>query len=145
MKRSIAVVSALLFLTAALAAEAEMTTIYGPVFVTKAKKEHGHHEDKTKLTFTAPVPGAGKIVIKNGGDGGKKSRVASAEVELNGVEVADEHDFNKNVTELTYDVTLLADNEMEVEVKSCKECELQITVMGDKAAPAPAPVVLPTR
>ncbi len=143
MKRSIAVVSAILFLAAAGAAEAEMTTIYGPVYVTKAKKEHGHHEDKTKLTFTAPVPGAGKIVIKNGGDGGKKSRVASAEVELNGVEVADEHDFNKNVTELTYDVTLLADNEMEVEVKSCKECELQITVMGEKAAPAP--VVLPTR
>lgn len=144
MKRSIAVISAILFLAAAGAAEAEMTTIYGPVYVTKAKKEHGHHEDKTKLTFTAPVPGSGKIVIKNGGDGGKKSRAASAEVELNGVEVADESDFNKNVTELTYDVTLLADNEMEVEVKSCKECEIQITVMGEKAA-EPAPVVLPTR
>ncbi|MBI2413119.1 MAG: hypothetical protein HYV24_07925 [Deltaproteobacteria bacterium] len=144
MKRSIAVISAILFLAAAGAAEAEMTTIYGPVYVTKAKKEHGRHEDKTKLTFTAPVPGSGKIVIKNGGDGGKKSRAASAEVELNGVEVADESDFNKNVTELTYDVTLLADNEMEVEVKSCKECEIQITVMGEKVA-EPAPVVLPTR
>lgn len=143
MKRSIAVISSLIFLAAAGVAEAEMTTIYGPVYITKAKKDDSRHKDKTVLTFTAPVPGSGQIVIKNGGDGGKKSRAASAEVELNGEEVADEDDFNKNVTELTYDVTLLADNEMKVEVQSCKECEIQITVMGEKAAPAP--VVLPTR
>ncbi len=123
------------------AAWAEMTTIYGPVYVAKTK--HDGHERETKLRFTAPVPGNGVIVIKNGGDAGKRARVSSAEVELNDVTIAHKHDFNKNVDELRFNVQLKANNELEVEVKSCKECELAITVLGEKPAPPPAPPMPP--
>src|SRR5574337_2033707 len=99
--KGIAVISSLLLLGAVSAVEAEMVTIYGPVYITKGE----HHHKETKLNFTAPTPGAGVIVVKNGGDSGKESRVSSAEIELNGQKVAKEKDFNKNAEVLEYNVT----------------------------------------
>jgi len=145
-----------------LAAQAEMITIYGPVYVAKHKKhedrhydkheknEDRHHakhkkhgdEDESKFVFYAPVAGAGKIIIKNGTDSDrkhKKRRVASAEIELNDVKVGSEKDFNKRVGVITYDVDILTTNELEVEVKSCKRCELEITVLGPAPVPPPVP------
>lgn len=143
MKRfSIALASSLFFLAAASVATAEMTTIYGPVYVAKTKAKDEHHRKEAKLSFSAPVPGKGVIVVKNGGDSGKKARVASAEIELNGIEIADRKDFNKNEEVLNIEVDLLAQNDMEVEVKSCKECELEIVVMGEMPV-APPPRVEP--
>lgn len=140
------VVSSLFVFAAVGAAQADMTKIYGPVYVTKSKHEHQEHqkhngkkERESKLKFTAPVPGNGVIVVKNGGDAGKRSRVSSAKIELNGVEVAKERDFRKKAETLQFNVVLQAENEMEVEVESCKTCELEITVLGEQA------VVLPTR
>lgn len=137
------VLSSLLVFAAVGAAQAEMTTIYGPVYVTKSKHEHHENhaktEHETKLKFTAPVPGNGIIVIKNGGDTGRRSRVSSAKIKLNGVRVAKEKDFSKRAETLQYDVVLQAENEMEVEVESCKRCEMEVTVLGEQ------PVVLPTR
>lgn len=129
-------VSSLFVFAAAGVVEAEMVTVYGPVYISKTK-EHG--SDKSKLTFTAPTPGAGIIVVKNGGDTGKESRVSSAKVELNGKDVVREKDFNKKVDTVQVNVDLLAENELEVEVESCKRCEIEVTVMGEPA------VVLPTR
>lgn len=136
-----ALASALLFFAAGTVAEAEMVTIYGPVYVSKTKQHHGHGKE-SKFTFSAPLPGPGVIVVKNGGDSGKKARVGSAEIEFNGVRVARPKDFNKNVTTLSYNVTLSAENKMEVEVESCKECEIEITVLGESAPaiePPPPP------
>ena len=136
--KGIAVLSSLLLFGALSAAEAEMVTIYGPVYITKAEHRHNeHHNKETKLNFTAPTPGAGVIVVKNGGDSGKKSRVSSAEIELNGQDVAKEKDFKKNAEVLEYNVTLQAENELEVKVESCKECEIEISVKGE---PAPPPI-----
>ncbi|MBI5492589.1 MAG: hypothetical protein HY893_06635 [Deltaproteobacteria bacterium] len=131
--KGIAVLSSLLLLGAVSVAEAEMVTIYGPVYITKGE----HHNKETKLNFTAPMPGAGVIVVKNGGDSGKESRVSSAEIELNGQDVAKEKDFNKNAEVLEYNVTLQAENELEVKVESCKKCEIEISVKGE---PAPPPI-----
>ncbi|MBI5642194.1 MAG: hypothetical protein HY954_01820 [Deltaproteobacteria bacterium] len=133
MKRSLVILSSLFIFAAVSSAQAEMTTIYGPVYVTKTKGSE-HHKEKTKFTFSAPVAGSGVLIVKNGGDSGKKARVSSAEIELNGEEVADENNFNKNVEKLQFNVQLLADNEIEVEIKSCKSCELEISVMGEQAA-----------
>lgn len=139
--RNLALISSLLVFTGSIAIEAhaELTTIFGPVYVSKTK---GDHEKEAKLKFTAPVPGNGVLVIKNGGDSGEGARVSSAEVELNGKDIAKKRDFNKNVDLLKFDVQLLAENELEVEVKSCKECELEISIMGEAALP---PRALPTR
>lgn len=133
----LSIVSSLFFFAAAGAAQAQLTRIYGPAYITHSKEEH---KDKgVKLTFTAPVPGPGVVVVKNGGDSGKSSRVSSAEIELNGKKVASQKDFNKNVDSLQFNVNLLADNEMEVEVESCNTCEIEVTVLGEE------PVLLPTR
>jgi len=150
-------------------AEAELQTIYGPVYVTRAKTgdhhrvvrgteverhgdkdtaehEHGHKVKKnTDFTFTAPVPGAGIIIVKNGGIAGHKGRVSSAEIELNDEKIADRKDFNKQVEVLRFNVDLQADNELEVEIKSCRECELEITVLGEKAVELPPRIILPVR
>lgn len=153
--KALAVISSLLFFTAAGVAEAEMTTIYGPVYFSKANKEgHGHDKD-FKVTFTAPVPGKGVIVVKNGAESGKKYRVSKAEIELNGQEVARPRDFNKKAEVIEYSVDLLAENEMKVEVESCKVCKIEVSVLGEKPVvrevpppvvePAPVPSPVPQR
>jgi hypothetical protein len=141
----------------ATAASAELVTVYGPVYVTKADVKHDNHGDEGrdvrhvsseaegKFVFRSPVTGPGVIVIKNGGDNGKHARVSAAEVEFNDTEVVDESGFNKNVDELTYDVDLQELNEMEVEVKSCKNCELEIRVMTDRERYFPSRLSFPTR
>lgn len=152
--KSFAVITSLFIFAAAGAVEAEMVPIYGPVYVSKTKKEgDDHHRKEAKINFTAPVPGNGVIVVKNGGDTGKKARVGAAEIELNGLDIAKPKDFNKTISVREFNVQLLSDNEMEVEVKSCRECEIEITVMGEKPVPLPVralvpaaePLVFPTR
>lgn len=136
----LAVLSSLFVFAAAGVANAEMTTIYGPVYVTKTKHEHhDKNESEAKLKFTAPVPGNGVIIVKNGVDAEKKSHVSSAKIELNGVKISKERDFNKNADTIEYNVVLQAENEMEVEVESCRKCEFEVTVLGEQ------PVALPTR
>ncbi|HCY12066.1 MAG TPA: hypothetical protein DHU82_12460 [Deltaproteobacteria bacterium] len=129
-----------LFAFASGIAQAELVPIYGPVYVAKSEKDVEHRGTEARFTFSAPVAGSGKIVVKNGGDSGKRSRAASAEIELNGLDVAKRKDFNKHVEVLEYEVSLLSENKMEVEVKSCRKCEIEITVMGEKPAPLPAPL-----
>lgn len=135
-----AAITAALMLAAFVAdvAKAEMVDIYGPVYIAKTK--HYGHEKESKLTFNAPVAGAGVIIIKNGGDSGAKYRVKSAEIELNDNDLARPRDFNAKVAELRYYVELLAVNELEVDIESCKECELSITVQGEAAV---TPVIRP--
>lgn len=143
--KTLAVISSLLFFTAAGVAQAEMATIYGPVYFSKAnKKEHGHDKD-FKVTFTAPVPGSGVIVVRNGADAGKKYRISKVEIELNGQEVARPRDFNKNADVVNYNIELLADNEMKIEVESCKDCKIEVSVLGEKPVvrEVPVPVVAP--
>lgn len=110
-------------------------------------REHGDGHEKrdkeTKITFTAPVAGDGLIIVKNGADQGKKARVGKAEIELNGQEIAKAKDFNKETDTLQYSVKLLSTNELEVEVESCRECKIEITVLGQKPEPTP-PTRVPT-
>lgn len=144
MKRFSAIVlSSMFFFAVAGEAAAELVPIYGPVYVAKTKDKSEHHRKEAHLTFNAPVPGKGVIVVKNGGDSGKKGRVSAAEIDLNGREVADKKDFRKTAEVLEFNVDLLAANDMEVEVKSCRECVLEITVMGER--PVPPPRALPVR
>jgi len=149
------VMSSLLCFGAATAA-AELVTIYGPVYVTKAKHDHDGHKEKDKakkhseenegeFKFTAPVPGYGIVVVHNGGDVGDKGRVSKAKIELNDVKLAGEKDFNKNVDVLRLPVRLEAENELEVEVKSCKKCEIAITVLGERERVPVRAAVLPVR
>ncbi|MBI5237498.1 MAG: hypothetical protein HY887_03640 [Deltaproteobacteria bacterium] len=145
LSHGLAAITALMLLSAAsIPAEAEMVTIFGPMQVSKTKG--GKDEGKeAKFNFTAPVPGSGVLIIKNGGDLGKKDKASSAKVELNDMKIAGSSDFNKKVVELRYDVVLKENNELEVKVKSCEECYIEVTVLGEAAAVTapPAPPLAP--
>ncbi|OGQ57620.1 MAG: hypothetical protein A3J24_07855 [Deltaproteobacteria bacterium RIFCSPLOWO2_02_FULL_53_8] len=140
--RALTAATAFMLIVSVTAAQAELGVVYGPIYVTKTKKHEGKKE--SKFVFTAPVPGVGLVVVKNGGDSGKRARVSSAEVELNDKDILNERDLNKNVEEVKIDVVLLDSNEMEVEVKSCKECEIAITVYGEIAPPPPPAPPVPS-
>jgi hypothetical protein len=142
LKTLTAVMALLITFSLAETAMAEEGTIYGPVYLSRG--DMSHHHGGTTLTFTAPVAGEGVVVITNGGDSGKKSRVSSAKIKFNGEKIASPRKFNKKVHEIRIDVDLLLDNEMKVKIKSCKRCELEIYVTGELATVEPA-VILPVR
>ncbi|MBI5237806.1 MAG: hypothetical protein HY887_05220 [Deltaproteobacteria bacterium] len=128
------------------ASYAEFGPIFGPVHIEKTKKDKDEHGKEAKFIFTAPVPGNGVIVIKNGGDKGSHYRTASAKIELNDEKVASSRDFKKGNAVMSYDVTLLADNELDVKVRSCEECFIEVAVLGEKGGeviPPPAPPIAP--
>lgn len=133
------------------ASYAEMGLIFGPVHVEKTKKDKEDHGKEAKFIFPAPVPGNGVIVIKNGGGKGSHYRGSSAKVELNDEKIASPRDFRKGIAIMSYDVLLLADNELEVKVNSCEECFVEVTVLGEKGgeiieppAPPAAPPGMPS-
>ena len=67
-------------------------------------------------------------------------------MELNDEKVASPKDFKKGIAVMGYDVLLLADNELEVKVKSCEECFIEVTVLGETGGAVvtpPAPPVAP--
>ena len=132
LKTLTAVMALLITFSVAESAMAAVGTIYGPVYLSRGDKSS--HLDDTVLTFSAPVPGTGVVFIINGGDSGKKSRVSSAKVEFNSNMIAGAKDFSKKVGTISIGVDLLADNEMKVNIKSCKGCELEIYVTGEMAA-----------
>lgn len=112
----------------------ELVTVYGPVYIVRREGQ----PKEAKIEFTALKPGCGKIVVKNGGThSDRKHKVTSAEIRLNDIKVARPEDFNKKVDVLTYDVTLLAENELEIEVRSGKETEIEVSILGEPAPPPP--------
>ncbi len=125
------------------ASYAELQPIFGPVHVEKTRKDKGDHDKEAKFVFTAPVPGNGVIVIKNGGDEWPRYRASSAKIELNDVKVASPRDFKKGIAVMSYDVKLLAENELEVKVRSCNECYIELTVLGEKGEEVVTPPTAP--
>ena len=155
--KGLAIAASLLMFTAvaALPAAADMSTIYGTVNI--GNHDRDGHDKKTKHRFNAPVEGDGVIVIRSTAaatgtkehrDGEKdfqKDRTfRKVKIELNGDEVAEQRHFDKGVEELRYNVNLLASNTMKVKVKGCKECSLQLSVLGNtEAVQAIAPPAAP--
>ncbi len=147
--KGLAIVSSLFLFTAATAlpAAAEMSTIYGTVHI--GSHDNRDHDRNTKHHFNAPVPGEGVIVIKstpskNGSHRHDKDRTfKKVKIEINGEEAVEQRHFNKGVEELRYNVPLLASNTMKVKVKACKECALELSVLGSTES-APEEPLPPT-
>lgn len=151
--KGLAIAASLLMLTAVavLPAAAEMSTIYGTVNI--GNQDRDGHDKKTKHSFNAPVEGDGVIVIRSTAVAAEKKEHRDKEkelkkdrtfrkvkIELNGKEVAEQRHFEKGVEELRYNVNLLASNTMKVQVKGCKECSLELSVLGNTDA---GPVITP--
>lgn len=69
--------------------------------------------------------------LDNGGSAGQFKRVSSAVVKLNGVVVLEESDFNQNVAKIDRDVTLQADNKLEVEVRGAPGSGFHLVIRGE--------------
>lgn len=149
--RGLAIVSSLFLFTAATAlpAAAEMSTIYGTVHI--GSHDNRDHDRNTKHHFNAPVPGEGVIVIKSAPskkgshrhDGDEDRTFSKVKIEINGEEAVEQRHFNKGVEELRYNVPLLSSNTMKVKVKACKECSLELFVLGNTEN-APVETLPPT-
>ena|SRR6266446_360279 len=77
------------------------------------------------------------LVVQNGE--GKRGRVSSAVIELNGVQVVGPNAFNQQVDLITKPITLAQQNELAVEVRSQPGTAIIITIFGS-AAPPPSPI-----
>lgn len=118
--------------------QAEMSSIFGPVYVAK----HATNQDGPRVatfTYASPFLTNGVLVVRNGGDTGYPHRVSSITLKHNGMKIGSEKDFNKNVEEMRYDLDILGDNVLEVEVRSCNTCEVEVTVLADRPCPPTLP------
>lgn len=139
---SVAAVSALFIF--ATVAQSEMITIFGPVFLSKTT--HEDHDKEVSFKFSAPQPGNGLIIVKKMGnaDSRKKARHWHVKLELNDRHISSRTDVDKHDAVLGLPVELLKDNELEVKIKSCKDCEVELAVLGERPAPPPpAPPLAP--
>lgn len=123
-------------------AHAAMTPVFGPVYV--EGNDCKRHDTKAgDFTFTAPVPGKGVLVVKTWKSPDSRSRhrdeagFKGAKIELNDQKIVKEKHFEKNVQVLNFDIDLLASNELEVKFKTCKKCEIEISVLGEAEAAPP--------
>ena len=129
LKTLTAVMALLITFGVAESAMAAVGTIYGPVYLSRGNAPM--NLNGTTESFSA-VPGTiGELVITNGGDTGKVSRVSSATVTLNGNMILGPKDFSKKVGEIKVDVPLELINDLRVNIKSCNSCELIIRVDGE--------------
>ncbi|MEK6790635.1 MAG: hypothetical protein AABY45_02920 [Deltaproteobacteria bacterium] len=73
-------------------------------------------------------------------DSRKKTRHWHVKLELNDRHISNRADLFERDAEFRLPVELLKDNELEVKIKSCKDCEVELSVLGERPAPpAPAP------
>lgn len=77
------------------------------------------------------------LVVQNGE--GKRGRVSSAVIELNGVRVVGPNEFNKQADVITKSVILQPQNKLAVEVRSQPGTSIKVTILGPEAPP-PSPV-----
>ncbi|MBI3393593.1 MAG: hypothetical protein HY039_10450, partial [Nitrospirae bacterium] len=71
------------------------------------------------VTFAVPAyASAPAFILRVQNGGSKATRVASAEIKLNGTEVVDEHEFKKNVAVIEKSVSLQPTNVLSVKIKS---------------------------
>lgn len=125
---------ALILLTLGFGASHAQTPVFGPE---EYVRETGAPRKITK-SFSIPNPdGEFTLVVQNGE--GKRGRVSSAVVEINGDLVVEPSSFNKQVDVITRAVTLKSQNELTVEVRSAPGTSLTVTILG-AGEPPPSPV-----
>lgn len=106
------------------------TPVFGPE---KYIRETGKPQKITK-TFSVQNPeGEFTLNVQNGE--GKRGRVSSAVIELNGVRVVGPNEFNKQVDLITKPISLKQQNEISVEVRSQPGTWIIVTILGTGVPP----------
>jgi hypothetical protein len=78
--------------------------------------------------FEVANPGGGFVLTIINGDRSGDNRVSSAVIKLNGVEVARPNDFSQQVGKIVRQVTVLAQNTLEVELRGAPGGQVLVTV-----------------
>lgn len=123
-----------LILLAGFSAVYAQTPVFGPE---EYVRETGAPNKITKSFSIANPDGEFTLVVQNGE--GKRGRVSSAVVEINGVPVVGPNSFNKNVDAVTRAVTLKPQNDLTVELRSAPGTSVTVTILGS-GTPPPSPV-----
>jgi hypothetical protein len=106
------------------------TPVFGPE---KYIRETGKLQKITK-TFSVQNPeGEFTLNVQNGE--GKRGRVSSAVIKLNGVHVVGPNEFNKQVDLITKPISLKQQNEISVEVRSEPGTWIIVTILGGGVPP----------
>jgi len=102
------------------------TTVFGPEVYTR---DTGKPQKIVKsFSVKSPVPPF-TLVVNNGE--GKRGRVTSAVIEINGVQVLGPEEFNKQIDEITVPVKLEKQNEIAVEIRGEPGTFLTVTIFRD--------------
>ncbi|MDO9287727.1 MAG: hypothetical protein Q7T83_02925 [Thermodesulfovibrionales bacterium] len=110
------------------------TPVFGPE---KYVRETGKPQKITKTFSIQNSEGEFTLNVQNGE--GKRGRVSSAVIEINGIQVVGPNEFNKQVDLITKPVILKQQNEISIEVRSEPGTWIIVTVLG-AGAPPPSPV-----
>lgn len=116
----------------------ETITVFGPERFTRQAGQ------PTTFTRQFALP-AGAIApfmmqVQNGAPDGS-NRIASATVKLNGTEILKQRDFSQNVATINRDVTLTANNTLEVKLTSAPGSYLTITFTATRTVELPPPAL----
>jgi hypothetical protein len=102
-------------------------TLFGPKTYLRDTGKPGIVTD----TFTvSPRDSNFHLLVQNGAD--KKTRVSSATIRVNGVQVLGPSDFNKQVDLLDKPISLLSSNNVQVELRSEPGSFIVVRVVGDR-------------
>lgn len=88
----------------------------------------------TKTFSIQNLQGEFTLVVQNGE--GKRGKVSSAVVSLNGVEVVGPNEFNPQVDLITRPITLEQQNELMVEVRSKPGSSVVVSIIGPESPPS---------
>ena len=105
--------------------------VFGPE---KYIRETGKPQKITKTFSVQNIEGEFTLNVQNGE--GKRGRVSSAVIELNGVRVVGPNEFNKQVDLITKPISLEQQNEISVEVRSEPGTWIIVTILGAGAPPS---------
>ena len=112
----------------------ETFNVYGPQRFTRLTGQSVNVVQNFSLPADANAPF--NIVVENGAPEGS-NRVSSATIKLNGADLYTPSDFNQNVSSLTKDVTLTANNTLEVKLNSAAGSYLTIRITATRNASQP--------
>lgn len=126
------------FLTALLTLAANLAAAQSTVFGPEKYLRGAAKPQRIVKTFPASNTGSTFTLTVQNGEG-KRGRVSSAVVELNGVPVLSPNAFSKQVDVVSKTVTLKASNELAVEVRSQPGTSVIVSITGDSTEPPPPP------
>lgn len=112
--------------------------IFGPRIYAR---DSGKPQSVTAQFSVVDPSGDFTLVVRN--DGAQGGRVSSALIKLNGAVVIHPSEFNRQIERIEKSVSLLAHNEISVELRSAPGTSVEVTILGTSTTPSTTEVISP--